>query len=134
MGRLIEIIFTLLFTSILILFGVVMIIIAPEEHRVGYYIFSLLCFSIIGLFYNKGRLFNFFGSLACSIVLITVLFCISNEIKNNSLSIFQAIIWLILFAYPSLKFIIATKFGLVEEKLKQVITEQEKTFEKENDE
>lgn len=132
--RLIKIIFTLLFTSILVIFGIVMIIIAPEEHRVGYYIFSLFCFAIIGLFYNKGRLFSFFGSLAASIILITVFFCISHQIKKDSLSIVQAIMWLLVFAYPSLKFILSAKFGLVEEKIEQVMLEEEKPFEKENNE
>lgn len=111
-----------------------MIIIAPEEHRIGYYLFSLFCFSIIGLFYNKGKLFSFFGSIAASIILIAVVSCISSEIKKGSLSIFQAIIWVILFAYPSLKFIIRTKFGLVDEKIEQAEVEQPQLVEKENNE
>ncbi len=132
--KIIETILILLFTTILITFGIGMVVIAPEEHRVGYYLFSLLCFSIIGLFYNKGRLFNFFGSLAATIILIAVIFSIAHAVNKNSLPIFNAIMWIIIFAYPSLKFILRTKFGFIEEKIKQKELDEYNQLTKENNE
>ncbi len=110
-----------------------MAIIAPEEHIIGYYTFSLLCFSIIGVLYAKGRLFDFLASLIATIVLITVIFCLFYTDIKNFKDVFSVIMWILVFGYSSLKVIFKLKFGLV----KDIKKDQEQIHElneKENNE
>jgi hypothetical protein len=130
--KIINIILKLIFIAIMVLFGTVMAIIAPEEHRIGYYIFSLFCFSITIIGFTNGKSTDFVLSLIATIVLITVIFCVIPSINNSLSSIYTVIMCSLLFGYPSLRIIIKLKFGLnkqVENK-----NQDDKLLEKENNE
>jgi uncharacterized membrane protein len=93
-----------------------MAIIAPEEHRIGYYIFSLFCFSSAMACLVKGKSTEFFLSVIGTIILVTIIFCMIPAINNGSSSMFGAIMFSIIFGYPSLKAVLVLRFGLNKKK------------------
>lgn len=111
----------ILLGSISGLFGVMMIAIAPPtEKAIFFYLFGGFCLAICLACVFKGRLRQFIGSSIGSCVFLLALWYLASQFMDGPIvsggrsepSVFNAIMFLVVFGLPGLAYATKAKFGI----------------------
>lgn len=111
----------ILLGSITGLFGVVMILIAPEMSKpIGIYVFGALCLTIFVMCITTGKLRNYLGRVIGLTVFGLSIWYLVGQLGNGELilgkrsepSLFNAILFFFAFGFPGIWFAIKGKFPI----------------------
>ncbi len=91
--------------------AIMMVAIAPPEHRVGFYAFAALCGLIALVALGKGRLRAFCGSAVGVVVLVAGIAYLAHALARDRASLGGALMFCLVFGLPGAAYAWITRFG-----------------------